>query len=127
MKPALLTVTLAGLVLLVVVFASSDTRISESPTEVSEIRAVKSIEAAGGNPDDWVMDAECVAQGPCLMRISAVRLPDRQVAADSYVVKDTRATVNGPANIEAAARRAVERRCFQRPLGDTALEACLTD
>ena len=126
MKPALLIITLAGLAILVVVFATGDTRISESPVEVAEIRATKSIEAAGADPADWQMDAECVAQGPCFLDVSAKDLPGVVIATDQYVVKDTRATVNGPANIEDAARRAVERNCFEGSLGESALEACLT-
>lgn len=126
MKAALLTITLAGLALLVVVFSTGDTRISESPIEVAEIRATKSIEASGSDPADWVMAGNCAGQGPCQLSISAAGLPGVTIATDSYVVKDTRATVNGPANIEDAARRAVSNRCFERSLEGAELESCLS-
>ena len=125
MKLALLVITLAGLAVLVVVFSTGDTRISESPVEIAETRAARTIEEAGGERSDWELDGECVAMGPCQVALSAAALPGEVLATDRYTVKDSRASVNGPERIGAVVERAVSRECFDRFEG-RALRSCLT-
>ncbi|MGB0120428.1 MAG: hypothetical protein WBP55_05695 [Solirubrobacterales bacterium] len=126
MKTGLLIVTSLGLALLIVVFATSDTRISDTPIQVAENAAIKSIESAGSDPVHWELDGECVAQGPCLVRMSPAAYPGEVVATDQYVTKDSRASVNGRSKIEALARLAVERDCFNQELSWPGLGACLS-
>lgn len=125
MKLALLIITVAGLALLVVVFTSGDTRISESPVEVAEARAVRTIEEGGSDPAEWTVTGDCVAMGPCHVDLGVEALPDEVLATDSYTVKDSRATVNGPENIGAVIERAVGRDCLSKFEGRE-LKACLT-
>ena len=125
MKLALLLITVAGLAVLLIVFSSGDTRISESPVEVAEARAELTIEDAGADPADWTTDGTCVAMGPCQVDLGVPELPGEVLATDSYTVKDSRASVNGPENIGAVAERAVSRGCFEFTRRSE-LRACLT-
>ena len=125
MRLALLIVTIAGLGLLLIVFSSGDTRISESPVEVAESRAIRTIEEGGADPEDWIVEGACVAMGPCQVDLRSPELPDTVLATDGYTVKDSRATVNGPENIGAVIERAVGRDCLER-FGGRELRSCLT-
>lgn len=124
MKLALLLVTAAGLVILLVVFSTRDTRISERPVEIAEARASQTIKEAGSDPSTWTVEGDCVAMGPCRVDLGAPELPGLTLASDSYTVKDSRASVNGPENIGAMVERAVSRDCFERFTGKE-LRACL--
>jgi len=125
MKLALLLITAAGLVILLVVFSTGDTRISERPIEVAEGRAERTIEEAGSDPAEWNLEGDCVAMGPCHVDLSVPALPGLVLATDRYTVKDSRASVNGPENIRAVIERAVSRNCLADFTGP-ALKACLT-
>ena len=125
MKLALLLITVAGLAVLLIVFSSGDTRISESPVEVAETRADRTIEEAGSDPAEWTTTGDCVAMGPCHVDLGVPALPGEVLATDSYTVKDSRASVNGPENIGVVAERAVSRDCFEFTR-KRELRACLT-
>ena len=125
MKLALLLITVAGLAVLLIVFSTGDTRISESPIEVAEAQAKLTIEDAGADPADWTTTGDCVAMGPCHVDLGVPALPGEILATDNYTVKDSRASVNGPENIGAVAERSVSRGCFEFT-AKRELRACLT-
>ena len=111
--------------MLLIVFSSGDTRISESPVEVAEARAELTIQDAGSDPAEWTTDGDCVAMGPCHVDLGVPQLPGEVLATDNYTVKDSRATVNGPENIGTVVERAMSRDCFEFT-GKRALRSCLT-
>lgn len=77
------------------------TRIEESPVEIVESAAADSIVKSGGDPGDWLVKGSCVAQGPCHVDVYD-RETGRLIARNRYVVKDSRATVNGTDKINTA-------------------------
>lgn len=90
--------TILGLVLVAAAIAGCDTRIENSPLEIVEASARKSISEAGGDSGQWAIQPSCVAQGPCHVDVYP-RGQEHSVVTNRYTVKDSRATLNGSDNI----------------------------
>lgn len=101
-----------------------DTRVEESPTEIVELRAERSISSVGGDPADWVIEGSCVGMGSCRASAHPVGFPELE-ASSTYTVRDSRAFPRQPDGIEEAARRAVDGGCFDRVKTARALRECL--
>lgn len=59
------------------------------------------IESSGGRPSDWVFDNNCANMGNCNATLATAAAPDRVLATNVYVVKDSRAALTGTDNIKA--------------------------
>ena len=63
--------------------------VEQGPHTAANEKAVASIEAAGGDPADWLVDNGCKAVGPCEVELSSAQRPGLVVARNSYRVKDS--------------------------------------
>ena len=124
MKRTLLIATIAGLFVTAAI-AGCDTRIEESPIEIAESTAIKSIEQGGSDPDLWNLSGECVAMGPCNVDAGPAELPEVVLATDLYTVKDSRASLNGTDRIRVAAERVTRNGCFENITTEAKLRDCL--
>ena len=59
------------------------------------------IESSGGSPSDWVFDNNCANMGNCSATLAAADAPEKVLATNVYVVKDSRAALTGTDNITA--------------------------
>ena len=125
MDRTVVTATTALLVGAGLALGGCDTRIEESPTEVVELRAERSIDEAGGDPSDWRIEGSCIGMGPCSAVAFAARYPDLELAQSPYTVRDSRAFPKMPDGIAEAAARATERGCFDRTMTAQQLGACI--
>ena len=59
------------------------------------------IESSGGSPSDWVFDNNCANMGNCSATLATASEPEKVLATNVYVVKDSRAALTGTDNIRA--------------------------
>ena len=59
------------------------------------------IETSGGNTSDWVFDNNCANMGNCNATLATADAPEKVLATNVYVVKDSRAALTGTDNIKA--------------------------
>jgi hypothetical protein len=102
-----------------------DTRVNESPTEIVELRAERSILSVGGDPADWLIEGSCIGMGTCHATAYSARFPTVELARSSYTVRDSRAFPKTPDSILEAAEAAVVGKCFDRTSTPAQLRKCL--
>ena len=103
-----------------------DTRVNESPIEIVELRAERSFQSVGGDPDDWLIEGSCIGMGNCYAKAFAATFPGEEIARSTYTVRDSRAFPKTPDGILEAAEAAVEGNCFDRTSTSAQLRKCLT-
>lgn len=95
------------------------------PNSAANEKARASIEAGGGDPDDWRVVNGCAAMGPCAVQLSPAARPGLVVARNSYRVKDSFPWPLGIDEIRATVARAERGRCLERFQSAASLARCL--
>lgn len=83
------------------------------------------IESASGNQGDWKFENDCAYNGSCSARLALAAAPEKTVATNRYVARDSRAFLKGEDEIAAAIASAYSRNCLDGSRSAAARLRCI--